>query len=320
MSSLAATRRSRFLDLRALSALENMQFVTRQKIEGSYSGRHRSPRHGGSGEFADYREYTDGEDLRRLDWKVLSRTGRAYTRLYHDETNLRALLVMDRSASMSLGGGASKSAGSSGGGSSGGASNGPGSKLEYAQYLATALCHVITRRQDQVGLAVVSDRVDSRLPFGAASRHAAAVEDAIERIEAKPVGRLNGALRNLFEQAGRRGVLVVLSDFLFEDLEAAFADLRLFRHRNWEVVLLHLVHPDEERLPEGIGFRFVGLEGEGTIDASPSEIRAEYERRFANHLEMVRSLAGGAGCDYRRVSTAVSYLQTLRGFLTERAG
>jgi uncharacterized protein (DUF58 family) len=305
MSSVAATNRSRFLDLRALAALENMQFVTRQTIEGSYSGRHRSPRKGGAGEFADYREYSDGEDLRRLDWKVLARTGRAYTRLFHDETNLRALLVVDRSASMSLGVGGR---------------DGSGSKLEYAQYLATALCHVITRRQDQVGLAVVSDRVDQRLPFGAASRHAAAVEETIERIEPKPVGRLNGAMRNLFEQAGRRGVLVLLSDFLFEDLEAAFADLRLFRHRNWEVILLHLVHPDEERLPEGIGYRFVGLEGEGAVDASPGEIRAEYERRFANHLEMVRSLAVGAGCDYRRVSTAVPYLQTLRGFLTERAG
>jgi len=310
MSSLAAAPRSRFLDLRALAALENMQFVTRQSIEGSYSGRHRSPRHGGSGEFADYREYSDGEDLRRLDWKVLARTGRAYTRLYHDETNLRALLVVDRSASMSLGAN----------GRGGNGSTASLSKLEYAQYLATALSHVITRRQDQVGLAVVSDRVDQRLPFGAASRHAATVQEAIERIEPKPVGRMNGALRNLFEQAGRRGVLLVLSDFLFDDLEAAFADLRLFRHRNWEVVLLHLVHPDEERLPEGIGFRFVGLEGEGSVDASPSEIRAEYERNFANHLEMVRSLAGGAGCDYRRVSTAVPYLQTLRGFLTERAG
>jgi uncharacterized protein (DUF58 family) len=341
MSTAAANARSRFLDLRALAALENMQFVTRQSIEGSYSGRHRSPRHGGSGEFADYREYSDGEDLRRLDWKVLARTGRAYTRLYHDETNLRALLVVDRSASMSLGGDSRRSAssgfmvqgsglgtdgsgftvqGSKGAGSSGAGSSAALSKLEYAQYLATALSHVITRRQDQVGLAVVSDRVDQRLPFGAASRHAAAVQEAIERIEPKPVGQLNGALRNLFEQAGRRGVLLVLSDFLFEDLEAAFADLRLFRHRNWEVVLLHLVHPDEERLPEGIGFRFVGLEGEGTVDASPGEIRAEYERRFANHLEMVRSLAGGAGCDYRRVSTAVPYLQTLRGFLTERAG
>jgi len=306
MSSLAATPKSRFLDLRALAALENMQFVTRQSIEGSYSGRHRSRRHGGAGEFADYREYTEGEDLRRLDWKVLARTGRAYTRLYHDETNLKALLVLDASASMSFGGRDRN--------------NGTGSKLEYAQYLSTALSHVIIRRQDQVGLAVVSDRIDRRLAPGATSQHATVVQEAIERTEPKSVTKLDGSLRKLFEQAGRRGVLIMISDFLFEDLEPAFADLRLFRHRNWEVVLLHLVHPEEERLPEGIGFRFVGLEGEGSIDASPSEIRAEYERRFANHLDMVRSAGNGAGCDYRRVSTAVPYLQTLRGFLTERAG
>jgi uncharacterized protein (DUF58 family) len=283
-----------------------MQFVTRQSIEGSYSGRHRSRRHGGAGEFADYREYTEGEDLRRLDWKVLARTGRAYTRLYHDETNLRAVLVLDASASMRFGGRTPRDT--------------AGSKLEYAQYLATAFSHVITRRQDQVGLAVLTDRIETRLAPGATQQHVAVVQSEIERAQPRPVTQLNGSLRKLFEQAGRRGVLIMLSDFLFDDLEAAFADLRLFRHRNWEVILLHLVHPDEERLPEGVGFRFVGLEDEGSLDASPGDLKAEYERRFGNHLEMVRSLAVGAGCDYRRVSTAVPYLQTLRGFLTERAG
>ncbi len=304
--TVAASAPSRFLDLRGLAALENMQFVTRQAVDGSYSGRHRSPRHGGAGEFADFREYAEGEDLRRLDWKVLARTGRAYTRLYHDETNLRALLAIDVSSSMAFGGQNPRA--------------NAGSKLEYAQYLATALVHVIVRRQDHAGLAIVSDRLETRLAPGGTPQHEAVVQAAIERATPRPARKLSGTLRKLFEQAGRRGSLILISDFLFEDLEEAFADLRLFRHRRWEVVLLHLVHPDEERLPDGTAYRFVGLEGEGEIEASPSDLRAEYDRRFTNHLEMVRSLAGGAGCDYRRVSTAIPYLQTLRGFLTERAG
>src|SRR6476619_5310071 len=131
--------RSRFLDLRALAALAHMRFVTRQQIEGAYSGMHRSRTKGGAGEFADYREYSEGEDLRRLDWKVLARTGRAYVRLFEDETNLLCTLVLDVSESMRFAGRAGERG---------------TSKLEYAQYLATALSHVISRQQDGVGLAV----------------------------------------------------------------------------------------------------------------------------------------------------------------------
>src|SRR5215211_3015287 len=118
--------RSRFLDLRALASLAHMRFVTRQQIEGAYSGRHRSKQLGGAAEFVDYREYAPGEDLRRLDWKVLARTQRPVVRLYQDETNLIATIAIDASGSMRFGGKPS------------------GSKLEYAQYLATGMSHVIS--------------------------------------------------------------------------------------------------------------------------------------------------------------------------------
>src|SRR5436190_10224719 len=100
MPATSSQSRSRFLDLRAVSALAHMRFVTRQQIEGSYSGRHRSRQQGGAGEFVDYREYVEGEDLRRLDWKVLARTGRAYVRLFQDEINLLCTMVLDVSGSM----------------------------------------------------------------------------------------------------------------------------------------------------------------------------------------------------------------------------
>jgi hypothetical protein len=115
-------------------------------------------------------------------------------------------------------------------------------------------------------------------------------------------------------------VLLVASDFLMEDLDEVFAGLRLFRHRGWDIVVLHLVHPDEERLPQGVAYRFEGMENEGRVNCSPAEISAAYRDRFAAHLAMVRQLALAGGCDYRRVSTAIPYLQTLGGFLVERAG
>jgi uncharacterized protein (DUF58 family) len=290
---------SRFLDLRALAALEHLRFATRQRIEGSYSGRHVSRRQGGAGEFADFREYTEGEDLRRLDWKVLARTGRAYTRLYQDETNLICTLVLDASASMRFGSGSTK--------------------LEYVQFLATALSQVISRQQDQVGLAIVAEQIREFLPPGSTTSHVAHLQDVIEKADTRPATDLASTLRDLFQRLTRRGVLLVMSDFLVDNLEAVFASIRLFRHRRWEVVLLHIVHPEEERLPEGTAYRFEGLENEGRVDCTPAEIRTLYQERFEAHAGMVRTLALAAGCDYRRVSTAVPYLQTLGGFLVERS-
>ena len=100
-------------------------------------------------------------------------------------------------------------------------------------------------------------------------------------------------LRELFQRSRRRGVLLLMSDFLMEDLEGVFAALRLFRHRGWEVIVLHLVHPEEERLPDAPAFRLEGMEAEGSVDCSPGEVRAIYRDRFAAHMAMVRQLAPG---------------------------
>jgi uncharacterized protein (DUF58 family) len=296
----AAPTVSRFLDLSALAGLQHLRFSARQRIEGIHSGRHVSRRHGGAGEFADFREYTEGEDLRRLDWKVLARTGRAYTRLYQDETNLACTLVLDASGSMNFG-------------------TGP-SKLEYVQYLATALSEVIAWQQDQVGLAVASAGLREYLPAAGTRSHVTRLQEVIDQIRTRPATDLAGALRTLFQRLTRRGVLLVMSDFLLDDVPDVFAALRLFRHRRWEVIVLHIVHPDEERLPDGAAYSFEGLELEGRVDCSPLEIREQYEKRFEAHCNSVRTLALAAGSDYRRVSTAVPYLQTLGGFLVERTG
>src|SRR4051812_13610749 len=124
MSTSGTQRRSRFLDLRSLAALQHLRFATGHRLEGAYSGRHRSRTPGGSGEFVDFRDYVTGEDLRHIDWRVLARTGRAYVKLYQDETDVNCTLALDISGSMRFGS-------PEGNGST-------GSKLEYIQYLATA--------------------------------------------------------------------------------------------------------------------------------------------------------------------------------------
>jgi uncharacterized protein (DUF58 family) len=297
---------SRFLDLRALASLEHMRFTAKQRGEGPYSGRHSSRSHGGAGEFVDYREYSPGEDLRHLDWKVLARTGKAYIRRMQDETNVVCTLALDASASMQFAGYGQ-----------------PGSrpsKMEHAQYVATALSHVISRGQDQVGLGILTDRLESPFPPGANRAHVQAIQYAIEQLQTSPSNQLGPSLQELFQRMTRRGVLVLISDFLMDDLEETFSAIRLFRHSQYEVIILHLVDPDEERLPNGQAYRFEGLEGEGTIDCSPAEFSAEYERLFSDHSASIRALALANGCDYRYVSTALPYLQTVGQFLVERTG
>ncbi|MEN6459166.1 MAG: DUF58 domain-containing protein [Thermoguttaceae bacterium] len=297
---------SRFLDLLALSALEHMRFTTRRRAEGVFMGYHQSRSLGGAGEFVDFREYTGGEDLRRLDWKVFARTGKAFMRLHEEETNLACTLAIDASGSMRFGAASRRDA--------------RGSKLEYVQYLTTAMSQVIARSQDHVGLAVLNGSLGHWLPPGATASHVERLQEIVATLDPQPSLQMAHALRELFERSRRRGVLLLASDFLMDDLDDVFGVLRLFRHRGWDVVVLHIVHPNEERLPEGVAYRFDGLENEGRVNCSPADIRTLYEQRFGAHLAMVRQLALAGGCDYRRVSTSVPYLQTLRGFLVDRAG
>ena len=297
----------RFLQLDAIAALQNMRFTTRQRIEGNYSGRHVSRQQGGSGEFADYREYTPGEDLRRLDWRVMARIGRAYVKRFQDETNLVCTIAIDASESMRFG------ADRSGDGNS-------GSKIEYAQYFATALSHIVSIGRDQVGLAIANDGLQEYLAPGCTSDHIARLHELTEQIQTTGKTNLDLGLDQLFQRVGRRGVLLLVSDFLIDEIDKVFSMLRLFRHRGWDVVLLHLVHPDEESLPSGKAFEFEGMEGEGSLLCSPAEVADLYRENFQQHLKAVRTLSLSSGCEYRLVSTATPYLRTLGGFLVERTG
>jgi len=308
---IVSGQHSRFLELRALASIQHMRFSTRNRIEGTRSGRHISRQLGGGGEFADYREYSPGEDLRRLDWRVMSRTGRAYIKVFQDETNLVCMPVIDISGSMQFAGQTVVNETKEGR---------SGSKLEYAQFFVTALSHIICFGRDQVGLGLVSDKLTDFFPPASTTDHLTRLHEAIEKIRPSGSTRLADSLEQLFQRVGRRGVLLLVSDFLADDLDAVFSKLRLFRHRGWDVVALHLVHPQEERLPTGTAFRFEGLESEGSVNCSPAEIRDLYETNFAAHLALVRKLGLSAGCDYRLVSTAVPYLHTLNRFLVDRTG
>lgn len=288
-----------------LAGLEKMRFTTSRRVEGSYSGRHIAKRRGGAGEFVDYREYSPGDDLRRIDWKALGRTGRTYLKLFQDETDLRCLLVLDCSGSMSQGARSSKDL--------------RGSKLEWIKYFSTALAHLIVLGRDAVGLCTVNSNMDQYLSPIASVQQRLLVHQSIERLTSHGVTDLASGLDTALIQSTRRGVMIIMSDFLVPSLEKVIASIRKFRARGWEVITLHIVHPDEEKLPDGNAFRFNGLEEDGFVNCQVAEIRQAYVERFREHVKQTRTALYSTGCDYHLVRTSESYLDVLRSFMVTRS-
>jgi uncharacterized protein (DUF58 family) len=301
---------SRFLESSKLSGFENMRFTPQRQVEGAYSGRHASKRRGGSAEFVDYREYTPGDDLRRVDWKAMGRMGRAYIKLYQDETDLHCTLLMDTSGSMLQGAQSPR--------------NAKGSKLEWAQYFATALSHLVILQRDAIGLHTCSASEATSafeyLPPASAFQQRGRIHSQIEGLTSKGPTRLDESLRDLLLRVRRRGVLILLSDFLVEDLTPILGSLKQFRARGWETVAIHLMHPDELKLPSGNAFRFIGLERDGFLNCQANSVRSEYEERFSRYCESIRTGVQSVGGDYHRIVVSTPYLEVLRSFLVSRTG
>lgn len=305
MSQMYSPSSTIFFEPSKLAGLEKMRFTARRRVEGSYTGRHLAKRLGGAGEFVDYREYTPGDDLRRLDWRVLGRTGRSYLKVYQDETDLSCTLVIDGSGSMFQGAKSTK--------------NLSGSKLQWVQYFATALTHLIILGRDHAGLALLQQDTVDYLPPSSSFKQRGLLHEAIGRIRPNGTTCLAEGLNQLMLSVKRCGVLMLFSDFLVDSTDLLAASIRKFRARGWEVIAVHVIHPDEELLPQGPAYRFWGLEAEGIISCQPSEIRREYEEQFLNFVSETRALLIGLGCEYHRASTAESYLDILRSFLVLRS-
>lgn len=292
----------RYLDPATLARLGGLELRARSIVEGLHSGRHRSPYRGFSVEFAEHRKYSQGDDLRHLDWRVLGRTDKHYVKQYDQETNLQLMLVVDCSASMGY---RSDSAALT--------------KREYAATLAASLAYMVLHQADAVGLAVFFGEFGRVVRASSNPQQWKTVIETLEAAPAQGATSLRRALDQVADQLTRRHVVIVMSD-LFDDPDAVLAGLRHLRHRRHETIVMHVMDPAELDFPFSQVTRFEGLEEDVRLLTQPRVIRERYLAEVRTFLDTIRRGCHENRIDYTLFNTSESIDRALSGYLANRAG
>jgi uncharacterized protein (DUF58 family) len=287
-----------FLEPQVLARLAGVPFLARRPMHGNVSGRHASPHRGASVEFAEYRKYVPGDDLRRLDWRAYGRTDRHYVKEFEADTNLRCCLVVDTSGSMGFG------------------STGI-TKIEYARRIAGALAYLAIQQGDAVGLGCLADGLVTSIPPRRNPAHLMVLFDLLER--AKPQGgtRLVSVLHELAETIRQRALIVIVSDF-FTDPAELRGCFEHFRFRKHDLAAFHLIDPQEVGFKFQRPMRFLDMEGGTAVFAEPNEIADRYHTAIGRYLREMKQASRETAVDYHRVSIDEGYEKTLTRFLVGR--
>lgn len=290
----------RFLDPEILAGISELDLVAKTVVEGFIAGLHRSPDFGFSQEFAEYRAYTPGDDLRHVDWNVFARTERCYLKRYRGETNTRLTVLLDASASMGFG-------------------SHKVNKLDYARYLAASLFYLAHQQRDAAGLIVFDDEVRNYLRPSTRHGQLPRLLHAIEEAELGTRTDFQTPFFYFQQFLLRPGMVVVISDF-YEQAETVIKTTEPLRHRGNEVILFHVLDP-QEIAP---GFRqpllLMDMESRDTLEVSPEYAEHEYRSKIDAHIEGLRTKAKGAGLDYFLLDTSRPLDAALREYLVVRQG
>jgi uncharacterized protein (DUF58 family) len=290
----ARTQRADLLDPATLASLGRIEIVARWIVDGFMTGLHRSARRGFSVEFADYRPYQPGDDLRYLDWKIAARADRWVVRQFEEETNLRSTIVLDVSRSMAWSGAALTPRDP--------AAVARLTKLAYAERVAAAVALLLLRQRDAVGLIRFDDRIRTSIPPRARRGHWRRIVSGLAEAGSGRASSAPEALAQAARLITRRGLIVLISDLLMEPMavEAAIRGLRAVGH---DVTVLHIIDPAERELPAGGEALFVDPESEVEVPARIAEVRTAYRATVEHVIAEWRRIFGGAGAGYDVIDT-----------------
>ncbi len=271
----------------------DLELIAREVVEGLRVGSHRSPLRGFSTEFAHHRQYSPGDEIRDIDWRVFGRTDRYYTKLYEAETNFDCTILIDASASMSYG-------------------SGKVNKLEYAKFLAASLAYVVLKQRDSVGLSVFDSEMREYLPPRSAMGVILQIDQLLRDIKPTPKTSIAKQLHDIALMMKRRSFVILISD-LFSDVDDILAGLDHLRHDGHNVVVMHTLDPYEIEFPFKGTWQFDGLEGEEPLTTQPERIRDNYLASFGEYLEALKAGCVASHIDYTTVDTS----RPLDGLLSE---
>jgi uncharacterized protein (DUF58 family) len=286
---------SRFIDPAVLAKIGNLEFVARSVVDGVINGSHRSPYFGASVDFAEHRGYVPGDDIRRVDWRVFARTDKYYIKEFEADSNANFSTLLDVSKSMAFGSRITK--------------------LDYAKTLAACLTYLVSKQRDRVGLVTFDEEVIDHVPPSA--KHVDVVLHTLDRVEAKRPGRLGPPLRKLAEHFGRRGIVVVISDFYDEPDEILDA-VSLIRFRGNDVILFHVLDNAEIDFTFEDASSFEDLESGEQLPVVPDALRQQYRAMIREHIAALTSKASAQRVDYNLLNTNVPLDYALFNYMAIR--
>ena len=290
----------RFLDPEVLAGISGLDLVAHTVVDGFIAGLHRSPDFGFSQEFAEYRAYNPGDDLRHVDWNVFARTERMYLKRYRGETNCQVTILLDASRSMKFG-------------------SHRIDKLEYTRFLAACLAYMARLQRDAAGLIVFDDEVRNFVTPSTRQGQLARLLHAIDKVEVGVRTDYSRPFAHLREFLHRRGLIVVLSDF-WEQPEEIIKTIGPLRYHGNELVLFHVLDPEEIRPKLRDPVLLEDLESGATLEVSPDYAAHEYPGKIDAHVEDLKTRAQGAGLDYFLIDTSRPLDSALREYLAIRKG
>jgi len=291
----------RFLDPAVLAGISGLDLIAKTVVDGFVAGLHRSPDFGFSQEFAEYRAYTPGDDLRHVDWNLFARTERCYLKRYRGETNSQLTILLDASNSMNYGSHAV-------------------SKMDYARYAAASLFYLaIHNQRDPAGLIVFDDEVRNYIRPSTRQGQLHRLLAGLEQAEPRARTNFMKPLAHFQEFLRRRGVVLVISDF-YESPEVIVKTIEPLRFHGSDVVLFHVLDPKEIR-PELRGPSIlVDMETEQRLEVIPEYVKSEYRRKMDGHLQQMQERTRAAGLDYHLLVTDKPLDAALSEYLFLRPG
>jgi uncharacterized protein (DUF58 family) len=292
------TGRATWIDPQALMRIKSLQLRAKAVVEGFLAGLHRSPHHGFSVEFTEYRQYSPGDDLRYLDWRLFARSDRYYIKRFEDETNLRCYLLVDLSRSMTFG-----SIGFS--------------KAEYARTAAATLAYFLAQQRDAVGLMTFDRDVTHYLPARFRPGHLHRLMLALEQPSMGTGTDVTAPLEHVARTVNKRGLIVLISDLL-APIDALERNLGYLRTRGHDVVLFRVLDPAEADFEFSEPALFVDMESGRQIYVDPHDAQQMYLQRFREHAARIRSACGNLGVDLFQAVTSRPLEPVLFDFLQSR--